>query len=119
MEEEEEEARKGNKGTHLACEVGSMDRQQHAQPQIGSLTVQPYTHTSTTGRGAMSSGAASTAAAAAAAAPPAGPQPLEVESADVVKLMLQFCKENRLLHTMRTLQEEAQVCICVGVGVWV
>jgi len=57
----------------------------------------------------MSSGAASTAAAAAAA--PAGPQPLEVESADVVKLMLQFCKENRLLHTMRTLQEEAQVCI--------
>lgn len=38
-----------------------------------------------------------------------GPQALEVETADVVKLVLQFCKENRLLHTMRTLQEEAQV----------
>lgn len=38
-----------------------------------------------------------------------GPRALEVETADVVKLVLQFCKENRLLHTMRTLQEEAQV----------
>jgi hypothetical protein len=62
--------------------------------------------TSTSGSG----GAAAAASSAAAAAAPAGPQALEVESADVVKLMLQFCKENRLLHTMRTLQEEAQVC---------
>jgi len=37
----------------------------------------------------------------------------EVESADVIKLILQFCKENHLLHTMRTLQDESKVVIII------
>lgn len=59
-------------------------------------------------------GGGGTGAAAAAAAGRA--QAVEVETADVVKLILQFCKENRLLHTMRTLQEEAQVRSAGGIG---
>lgn len=57
-----------------------------------------------------SGGAAPAGSAAAGGGGGAQAQALEVEAADVVKLMLQFCKENRLLHTMRTLQDEAQVC---------
>jgi WD40 repeat-containing protein SMU1 len=35
----------------------------------------------------------------------------EVEASDVIKLILQFCKENHLLHTLQTLQTEAQVAM--------
>jgi hypothetical protein len=37
------------------------------------------------------------------------PTTFEVETSDVIKLILQFCKENHLLHTLKTLQEESQV----------
>lgn len=75
------------------------------------------TSTSTGGGGSGGGGATSTGGGSSSSAPlTSGPQALEVETADVVKLMLQFCKENRLLHTMRTLQEEAQVRAWVGVG---
>ena len=36
---------------------------------------------------------------------------LEVESADVIKLVIQSLKENGLLNTLRTLQEESQVTL--------
>lgn len=39
------------------------------------------------------------------------PTTFEVETSDVIKLILQFCKENHLLHTLKTLQEESQVRI--------
>lgn len=36
---------------------------------------------------------------------------LEIESADVIKLLLQFCKENNLTETWKTLSTETKVCM--------
>jgi hypothetical protein len=43
-----------------------------------------------------------------------GPTTFEVETGDVIKLILQFCKENNLIGTLKTLQEESQVGGWVG-----
>lgn len=36
---------------------------------------------------------------------------LEVESGDVIRLILQFCKENNLTDTVKCLQEESSVSL--------
>lgn len=40
-----------------------------------------------------------------------GPTTFEVETGDVIKLILQFCKENNLIGTLKTLQEESQMAM--------
>eukprot|EP00401_Gymnodinium_catenatum_P005299 CAMPEP_0117476802 /NCGR_PEP_ID=MMETSP0784-20121206/10496_1 /TAXON_ID=39447 /ORGANISM="" /LENGTH=524 /DNA_ID=CAMNT_0005271087 /DNA_START=1 /DNA_END=1571 /DNA_ORIENTATION=+ len=41
----------------------------------------------------------------------AAPVTVSVESADVIRLMLQFCKENGLHRTLQTMQEESRVAL--------
>jgi hypothetical protein len=36
---------------------------------------------------------------------------LSIDSSDVVKLMLQYCKENHLISTMQQLQKETGICL--------
>lgn len=36
---------------------------------------------------------------------------LEIEARDVIKIVLQFCKENSLTQTFQTLQQECQVSL--------
>ncbi|KAF4349683.1 hypothetical protein F8388_019643 [Cannabis sativa] len=36
---------------------------------------------------------------------------LEIEAIDVIKIMLQFCKENSLHQTFQTLENECQICL--------
>lgn len=42
---------------------------------------------------------------------------LEVDAQDVVRLMLQFCKENGLKESLKMLQQESQVCPLVWLSV--
>lgn len=104
---------RGQGPTIRAAAAATTSSSPESRPTVSHLPKQTQTmstSTSTGGGGGGGGGATSTGGGSSSSAPlTSGPQALEVETADVVKLMLQFCKENRLLHTMRTLQEEAQV----------